>query len=124
MFEKAVAFPRFAKNQFLLLMKNVFNWSLMLFAVALVACGESSNQKGDAASDAPFTTKTAEEGGYHYEYVTDDPTKTRIYTLKNGLKAYISVYKNEPRAQVSIAVKAVVKTTPQPTPDLHTTSNT
>ena len=36
-----------------------------------------------------FVWKTATSGGYTYKYVTDDPTKSRFYTLKNGLSAFI-----------------------------------
>ncbi len=44
--------------------------------------------------------------GYTYETVTNDPYNLRIYTLKNGLKAYLSVNKDEPRIQTFIPVKA------------------
>ena len=44
--------------------------------------------------------------GYSYEQVTNDPLKTRIYTLKNGLKVYLSVNKDEPRAMGLIGVRA------------------
>ncbi|HEY1038838.1 MAG TPA: insulinase family protein, partial [Bacteroidia bacterium] len=47
-----------------------------------------------------------------YETVKGDPLNTRIYTLKNGLKVYLSVYKNEPRIQTYIAVKAGSKNDP------------
>lgn len=54
-----------------------------------------------------YATKTAtDEAGYTYEYVTGDDSKTRIYTLDNGLKIYTSVYKNAPRIQTFIPVKA------------------
>jgi zinc protease len=53
-----------------------------------------------------YTTKTEEANGYTYEYVTNDPLKTRIYTLKNGLKVYLSQYAAEPRIMTNIAVKA------------------
>lgn len=59
-----------------------------------------------------FQTKTKTEGGYTYEYVTGDKTNTRIYTLKNGLKVYLSDYENEPRVQVFIPVKAGGKNDP------------
>ena len=36
---------------------------------------------------------------YKYEQVDGDPTKTRIYTLDNGLKVYLSVNDQEPRIQ-------------------------
>ena len=53
-----------------------------------------------------FETKTAESNGYSYEFVTNDPLNVRIYTLKNGLKVYLSQYKAEPRIMTAIAVKA------------------
>ncbi|MDO8998360.1 MAG: insulinase family protein [Bacteroidota bacterium] len=48
----------------------------------------------------------------NYEYAINDPLNTRIYTLKNGLKVYLSVYKNAPRIQTFIAVKAGSKNDP------------
>jgi len=53
-----------------------------------------------------FITKKATEDDYTYEYVTNDPSKTRIYTLDNGLKVYLSAYKEKPRIQTYIPVKA------------------
>ena len=52
------------------------------------------------------------EAKLNYESVPNDPLKARIYTLKNGLKVYLSVYKNEPRIQTLIAVKAGSKNDP------------
>ncbi len=49
----------------------------------------------------------------HYEAVPGDPLQTRIYTLKNGLKVYLSVYKNAPRIQTYIAIKAGSKNDPK-----------
>ena len=61
-----------------------------------------------------FSTQTATDpNGYTYEYVTEDPSQTRIYTLDNGLKVYLSVYKNEPRIQTLIPVKAGGKFDPE-----------
>ncbi|MEO7988063.1 MAG: insulinase family protein [Chryseolinea sp.] len=56
--------------------------------------------------ESKYETKTAESNGFSYEYVTNDPLNVRIYTLKNGLKVYLSQYKAEPRIMTSIAVKA------------------
>jgi len=56
--------------------------------------------------ESKYETKTGESNGYSYEYVTNDPLQARIYTLKNGLKVYLSQYKAEPRIMTSIAVKA------------------
>ena len=61
---------------------------------------------------AKYEIKTGESNGYSYEYVTNDPLKVRIYTLKNGLKVYLSEYKAEPRIQTQIAVKAGGKNDP------------
>src|SRR5579859_2763296 len=56
--------------------------------------------------EGKYETKTGESNGFSYEYVTNDPLQARIYTLKNGLKVYLSQYKAEPRIMTSIAVKA------------------
>lgn len=49
---------------------------------------------------------------YPYTSVKNDPLKTRIYTLKNGLTVYLSVNKAEPRVYTSIAIKAGSKSDP------------
>lgn len=60
-----------------------------------------------------FTTKKlTDKNGYSYETVEGDPLKARIYTLKNGLKVYLSVYKDEPRIQTYVAIKAGSKSDP------------
>ncbi|WKZ58332.1 MAG: insulinase family protein [Cyclobacteriaceae bacterium] len=61
---------------------------------------------------AKFESKTGESGGYSYEYVTNDPLNARIYTLKNGLKVYLSQYNAAPRIYTQIAVKAGGKNDP------------
>ncbi|MBK7028762.1 MAG: hypothetical protein IPH45_05975 [Bacteroidales bacterium] len=40
---------------------------------------------------------------YKYESVPGDPIGTRIYTLENGLKVYLSVYTESPRIQTAVA---------------------
>ncbi len=49
---------------------------------------------------------------YKYETVMGDMTQTRIYTLDNGLKVYLSVNKEEPRIQTYIAVRTGSKNDP------------
>ena len=44
--------------------------------------------------------------GFTYEYITNDPLETRIYTLDNGLKVYMSLNQDEPRLSTLIAVRA------------------
>lgn len=64
----------------------------------------------------PGSTKTAKDGSkvpsLNFEYALNDPFKARIYTLKNGLKVYMTVYKNAPRIQTYVAVKAGSKNDP------------
>lgn len=50
--------------------------------------------------------------GHKYETVKGDPLKTKIYTLDNGLKVYMSVNKEEPRIQTYIAVRSGGKNDP------------
>jgi len=54
----------------------------------------------------------------NFDTVANDPFKARIYTLKNGLKVYLSVNKNAPRIQTMIAVKAGSKFDPPQTTGL------
>ena len=55
---------------------------------------------------------------YAYESVKGDPTQTRIYTLDNGLKVYMSVSDEEPRIQTYIAVRVGGKNDPSETTGL------
>jgi predicted Zn-dependent peptidase len=47
-----------------------------------------------------------------YDTVPGDPLHARIYTLENGMKVYLSVYKDAPRFQSMIGVKAGSKFDP------------
>lgn len=64
------------------------------------------------------TMLTAACSKYKYETVAGDPLKTRIYTLDNGLKVYMSVNKETPRIQTYIAVKVGGKNDPSETTGL------
>lgn len=57
-------------------------------------------------------------GKYSYETVKGDPMGSRIYTLDNGLKIYLTVNKDEPRIQTYIAVKVGAKNDPSETTGL------
>ena len=48
----------------------------------------------------------------NYQSVQNDPMNSRIYTLDNGLKVYLTVYKDAPRVQTYIAVRAGSKNDP------------
>ncbi|GHV72187.1 zinc protease [Bacteroidia bacterium] len=84
-------------------MKKVVSLVLLTVIVLLTACdGKSYN-----------TVSKADKNGYQYEEVTNDPYKARIYTLKNGLKVYLSKNTDEPRIQTIIAVRAGAKDEPR-----------
>ena len=55
---------------------------------------------------------------YNYETVKGDPMQTRIYTLPNGLKVYLSVNKEKPRIQTYIAVRTGSRNDPAETTGL------
>ena len=55
---------------------------------------------------------------YQFKTVDGDLTKTRIYTLDNGLKVYLSVNKEKPRIQTYIAVRTGSKNDPAETTGL------
>jgi len=55
---------------------------------------------------------------YKYQTVEGDLTKTRIYTLDNGLKVYLSVNNEKPRIQTYIAVRTGSKNDPAETTGL------
>ncbi len=56
--------------------------------------------------------------GYGYRTFDNDPLGVREYTLDNGLKVYMSVYKDAPRVQTYIAVRAGSKNDPRETTGL------
>jgi predicted Zn-dependent peptidase len=87
-------------------MKRIIILTLIIVAVIFTSCNKSKTR---TATDA---------NGYKYEYVEDDPTGARIYTLSNGLKVYLAVNKDEPKIQTYIAVRAGSKNDPVETTGL------
>ncbi|MBP9793079.1 MAG: insulinase family protein [Flavobacterium sp.] len=77
--------------------------TLTVATVLISSVGIAQNQ---------FEWKQASGNGYNYKYVSNDPTKARFYTLKNGLTVILSPTKKDPRIQAYIAVKAGSKTDP------------
>ena len=53
-----------------------------------------------------------------YETVKGDPLETKIYTMSNGMKIFMSVNKEQPRIQTAIAVKVGSKNDPSETTGL------
>ena len=71
---------------------------LLFIAVIIVAAS--------CTSEKHQVKQLTDSNGYMYEMVTNDPTDLRIYTLNNGLKAYLSVNKTEPRIMTLIGYRA------------------
>lgn len=85
----------------------------LLFLLISVSC-KTKKTSTETASKAAEKISFAE----NIKTVPNDPTNTQIYTLKNGLKVYMSVNKEEPRIQSYIAVKAGSKFDPAETTGL------
>ncbi len=64
-------------------------------------------------AQSTYQWKTATSGGYTYKYVTNDPSKSRFYTLKNGLTVILSPNKKEPSIEFRMAVRAGSNTDPR-----------
>ena len=66
-----------------------------------------------AVSAAKLEPKTAvDPNGYRYNYVENDPYCGREYTLKNGLKVYLSRIPVQPRISFKLAVRAGLADSP------------
>ncbi|MGV8828610.1 MAG: M16 family metallopeptidase [Breznakibacter sp.] len=79
------------------MIKTIKSIALMLMVLVLFSCTPSK---------------------YKYESVPGDPMQSRIYTLPNGLKVYMTVNKEKPRIQTYIAVKVGGKNDPAETTGL------
>jgi zinc protease len=78
-------------------MKTIFRFLPAILLLGVLFSCVNANYTKEVKTD---------KNGYSYEQVTNDPLKTRIYTLKNGLTVYLSVNKDEPRAMGLIGVRA------------------
>ncbi|MBX7150162.1 insulinase family protein [bacterium] len=59
-----------------------------------------------------YTVTEHKDGEYTYKTVNGDLLGARIYTLKNGLTVYLSVYKNAPRIQTYVVLRTGSKQDP------------
>ncbi|HVD98697.1 MAG TPA: insulinase family protein [Cytophagaceae bacterium] len=64
------------------------------------------------AQTEKYAAKTVQKDGFTYQEYANDPLKARVYTLSNGLTVYLSSYKDAPRIQTYIAVRAGSKNDP------------
>ncbi len=92
------------------------NKPLLLLLPALAALGlttqcQSSKPATAAAATAPASVPATPKE-YRYETAPNDPLGVRVYKLDNGLTVYLSDYKNAPRIQTYVAVRAGSKNDP------------
>lgn len=79
----------------------------LLFFVCLLLTGNR------LMAQSVYQWKTATAGGYNYKYVTNDPSKTRFYTLKNGLTVILSPNSKEPNIEFRMSIRAGSNTDPK-----------
>lgn len=65
------------------------------------------------SAQSTYQWKTATANGYTYKYVTNDPSNSRFYTLKNGLTVILSPNNKEPNIQFRMSVRAGSNTDPK-----------
>lgn len=80
---------------------NPFKALFMASIFVITACGGNPSNADSNGEEKAYKT------------IENDPTQTRIYTLDNGLKVYLSVNQEAPRVQTSIAVRAGSKNDPK-----------
>ncbi|MBZ4188335.1 M16 family metallopeptidase [Niabella beijingensis] len=81
----------------------------------LIACAAACTLliTGVQAQQKNYQWATGTTDGIPYKYVSNDPMKTRFYTLKNGLTVILTENKKEPRITAKIAVRAGSNTDPK-----------
>ena len=88
---------------------------LLLPALAVLGLAtqcQSSKPARTATAPASATAAPAAPREYSYTTAPHDPLGVRVYTLANGLTVYLSDYKNAPRIQTYLAVRAGSKNDP------------
>ncbi|MGK0387488.1 MAG: zinc protease [Maribacter sp.] len=90
--------------------------AILLGVFSIVACNKKINdatkETVKSETEDMIGLSASEDTKYDYESVPGDPIGVKMYTLKNGMKVYMSVNKNEPRIQTNIAVRAGSKHDP------------
>jgi predicted Zn-dependent peptidase len=105
------------KNFACALPRLIVNKPSLLLLPALAALGlttqcQSSKPAATAATTAPTASAVAAPKEYRYTTAPNDPLSVRVYKLDNGLTVYLSDYKNAPRIQTYVAVRAGSKNDP------------
>jgi predicted Zn-dependent peptidase len=84
----------------------------ILGALLLTQCKTSTPTQTTQDSAVSTAVEAAPKEAFPYKTVPNDPLKARIYTLDNGLTVYLTQYKDAPRIQTYIAVRAGSKNDP------------
>ena len=79
----------------------------LILLVCLLITGSS------LMAQSNYQWKTVTSNGYTYKYVTNDPSKSRFYTLKNGLSVILSPNTQEPNIEFRMSVRAGSNTDPK-----------
>jgi predicted Zn-dependent peptidase len=99
----------FTRKKFFIVLISIF--SALSIITLIAGCSKNVSQP---VAKAP----QPEVDPYPYESVEGDPLNARIYTLDNGLRVYMTVYKDAPRIQTAIAVRVGSKNDPVETTGL------
>lgn len=103
----AVKVTRIIEHFYLSLAYNLIDMKNKLLLVCFLFIGSG------VMAQSAYQWKTATSAGYTYKYVTSDPTKSRFYTLKNGLTVILSQNTKEPTIEFRMAVRAGSNTDPR-----------
>lgn len=82
-------------------MKKTVNYLLFLVFVVISDCSPNREEINKYQSFS-----STDSNGFNYKAVTNDPTGTRIHTLKNGLKVYLTKKPNRTRINATLVVNA------------------
>ena len=99
-------------------LQNLFTSLLIVFSISYLFINSNSQEMINiednqiSRSEDQILTDS-ESNGRTYQSVVGDPLGTRIYTLDNGLKVYLTSYQDAPRVQTNIAVRAGSKNDPE-----------
>ncbi|GAB3580260.1 M16 family metallopeptidase [Hymenobacter daeguensis] len=111
MFFESPSYPpaTFVKNNFLLLFPAL---AVLGLTTQCQSSKPAATTSATAAAPASTAAAPAAPKEYRYESVPGDPLGVRIYKLDNGLTVYLSDYKDAPRIQTYLAVRAGSKNDP------------
>ena len=98
------------------LLKTILLWALLpCVMVSAQSLSSSKHPLNNMNATAAFVSAPPK---YDLETVVGDPIGVKTYTLKNGMKLFMSINKNEPRIYTNIAVRAGSKQDPSETTGL------